>query len=92
MHILLGHKADRSCDTDSDRSSVMVHPLWSANVPDESSWFLARPPNVPSQHVNTCALDVYLMLGRLIHVEMSVVDQLLSEELTDLKAERPLTY
>ena len=72
--------------------AVRVHPQWLATVPYEPHWFVTSPPTVPSQGVNTCALDVCLVLGRLMHVGVSVADQLPSEELIGLQAERPLTY
>ncbi|KAM0795119.1 hypothetical protein BDR22DRAFT_894477 [Usnea florida] len=73
--------------------SLMIHLMWHGRLPERSSHWLSKcSSKLPAQHINTCTLDVCLVLGRLMHVLVSFVDQLPSLELIGLKAERPLTY
>ena len=70
------------------QSDLEIDPSWSLNLPRTDPF----AQTLPSQGANTCALDVSLVMGRLLHLGMSRCDQMTPSELDRLKEEDNLTH
>ncbi|KAL8691591.1 MAG: hypothetical protein Q9218_003214 [Villophora microphyllina] len=69
-----------------------THLIWSCSLPREPGRPSSRLDTLPSQGKNTCAVDVCLVLGRLMRVGMNGCDQMPPAEERKLVGNEYLTF